>query len=149
MRHARARMHVHACMRIFQLMTPLICTLKNSEKYFQIFHKKIKLKIIIFKNSKFSFKGDLSRTFSQEPQLLNGFRPLVFYSFPPQMDQRTNVQSCVKIWHFFLPDHRIWRGFDDGKSGFVQHRDKPHGQPHERPTGDRRRHEICARWAGR
>ena len=35
----------------------LICTLKNSEKYFQIFHEKIKLKIIILKNSKFSFKG--------------------------------------------------------------------------------------------
>ena len=44
-------------MRIFQLMTPLIYTFKNSEKYFQIFHKKIKLKIIIFKNSTFSFKG--------------------------------------------------------------------------------------------
>ena len=57
MRHARAHMRAHACMRIFQLMTPSICTLKNSEKYFQIFHKKIKLKIIIFKNSKFSFKG--------------------------------------------------------------------------------------------
>ena len=49
-------MRAHACMRIFQLMTPLDMYLKKLKKYFQIFYKK-KLKIIIFKNSKFSIKG--------------------------------------------------------------------------------------------
>ena len=55
--HAHAYVRAHAARMILLFRPPLICTLKKSEKYFQIFHKKIKLKIIIFKNSKFSFKG--------------------------------------------------------------------------------------------
>ena len=50
-------MRMHACMRIFQLMTPLIYTLKNSEKYFQNKKKKFRILDPLLKKTFFLFKG--------------------------------------------------------------------------------------------
>ena len=74
-----------------------MCTLKNSEKYFQIFHKKIKLKINIFKNSKFSFKWGIVPRFHMNvtfvlnlPDIFDEFWILTLYCI------------ILKILNFFL-----------------------------------------------
>ena len=98
MRAACASTYACACMHaLFSIKK-----LKNSEKYFQIFHTKIKLKIIIFKNSKFSFKGGFVPDIFAGATALKWFQTPSLLEFSSPNGPKNQCVNLRKDLRFFI-----------------------------------------------